>query len=100
MAAQVVMDQGVAVNALECRAGAQGMSAVDTEQPRAFGDEKRSQPLALTERGVAHGVDHRACIGAVEREKVGHDALDLRRCVFQRALKPHIFAHMLGRYSR
>ena len=53
---QVVMDQRIAVDAFERGAGQQRGLARNAEHGRALDHQKRPQPLAAAEAGIAHGV--------------------------------------------
>ena len=53
---QVVMNQRITMDAFERCAGQQRRVARNAEYSRTFDHEKRPQPLAAAERGIAHGV--------------------------------------------
>ncbi len=52
---EVVMDERIAVDAFERGACSERRFRIAAEEGRAFGDEKRPQPLAAVEHAMAHG---------------------------------------------
>ena len=54
---QVIVDQRIAMNAFQSGAGQQCGVARHTEHGRAFDHQKRPQPFAAAEAGIAHGLD-------------------------------------------
>ncbi len=57
---QVVMDQGVAVDAFERAGGIQSVCLLHPKNPGGFDEKEGPQPLAAAEGGIAHGFGQRA----------------------------------------
>ena len=86
---QVVMDQRIAMDAFQRRAGQQRGLARDAEHRGAFDHQKRPQPLAAAEARIAHGVHQplrpRDFVG---QQRVGQQLRQQRFGVFGGLVQP------------
>ena len=80
-ARQVVMNQRVDVNRLDCAPDPQGSLRIDREQPRGRGGKKRAKPFASPDRRVAHRFIEPLTPILGRNEEISKEPVDLRRDV-------------------
>ena len=85
---QIVVHQGVAMDAFKSGARAQGACLGHVEQARTLHDEKRPQPFALRQRRIAHSF-HDAPGRAVERQQLIQQRIDGLCGLFERVFECH-----------
>ncbi len=93
---QVVVDEGVAVDAFERRGGAERVGHRHREQPRRFDDDEGAEPFAAAERGVAHGGEQAGRPGDLAGKRlVGEELVEYRLGGVLRRLQPgvEVFGH-------